>query len=312
MALRNFTVRAPASTSNLGPGFDAFGLALNLWNEADFSFDAARTEITFEGFGTAAALQRDENLILRAFRSLCAEHGKEAPSAIRIHCRNRIPLGSGLGSSGASIAIGLTAANEALDLGLSPAELVDLGVRIEGHPDNVAASLLGGLTVGAVGSSDEGTLIASYAAADWNIAVIKPHITILTEDARRVLPKTVPLGDAVFHIQRIPFLLSALCGGDEETLRFAARDRLHQRYRLPLIPGGGAILDAAEGAGAAAAIISGSGPSLLAFTLGDPAPILAAMTSACRAAGTDCDAYALKVTTDGAEIVSAPEVEIHI
>lgn len=305
MALRNFTVRAPASTSNLGPGFDAFGLALNLWNEVDFSFDTDRTEVTFEGFGTADALNRADNLILRAFRALCTEQGKEAPDAIRIHCRNRIPLGSGLGSSGASIAIGLVAANEALDLGLSQPELVDLGARIEAHPDNIAASLLGGLTVGAIGDGEEGMLIASYAVDDWNLAVVKPHITIFTEDARRVLPKTVSLTDAVYNIQRIPFLLSALCGGDEATLRFAARDRLHQDYRLPLIPGGRAVLDAAETAGAAAAIISGSGPTLLAFTMGDTAPILDAMTSACRAAGTDCDAYTLKVTTNGAEIVDS-------
>lgn len=302
MALRNFTVRAPASTSNLGPGFDAFGLALNLWNEVDFSFDTDKTEVTFEGFGTADALNREDNLILRAFRALCAEHGKEAPSAIRIHCRNRIPLGSGLGSSGASIAIGLVAANEALDLGISQPELVDLGTRLEGHPDNIAAALLGGLTVGAIGDEEEGTLIASYTVDDWNLAVVKPHITILTEDARRALPKTVSLTDAVYNIQRIPFLLSAMCGGDEATLRFAARDRLHQDYRLPLIPGGRTILDAAEEAGAAAAIISGSGPSLLAFTMGNADPILDAMANACRAAGTDCDAYALKVTTDGAGI----------
>ena len=304
MALSDFTVRAPATTANLGPGFDAFGLAFNLWSEVDFSFDCERTNIISEGFGAGHDPRPEENLILTTFKALCREAGVEAPRAFRLRCRNRIPFGSGLGSSAAAIACGLVAANEALDLGMDPSELVDLGSRIEGHPDNIAAALLGGLTVGAMGGREEGSLIASYPADDWNVAVLKPHITIFTDDARRALPKTVALEDAVFNIQRIAFLLSALCGGDEDTLGFAMQDRLHQEYRLPLIPGGREILDAALKAGAAGAAVSGSGPALVAFSMKSVAGILDAMADTCLAAGIDCDKFDLKVTREGASVIA--------
>lgn len=304
MALRDFTVRAPATTANLGPGFDAFGMAFNLWSEVDFSFDCERTMIIAEGFGAGIDTRPETNLILTTFNALCREAGVEAPRAMSLRCRNRIPFGSGLGSSAAAIACGLVAANEALDLGMDASELVDLGSRIEGHPDNVAAALLGGLTVGAMGNREEGSLIASYAVDDWHVAVIKPHITIFTEDARRALPKTVRMEDAVFNIQRIAFLLSALCGGDEDTLGFAMQDRLHQDYRLPLIPGGREILDAALEAGAAGAAVSGSGPALVAFSRNPSNSILAAMANTCLAAGVDCDQFDLKVTRDGAAVIA--------
>ena len=304
MALRDFTVRAPATTANLGPGFDAFGLAFNLWSEVDFSFDCERTTISAEGFGAGLDSRPETNLILTAFKELCRESGVEPPRAFRLRCRNRIPFGSGLGSSAAAIACGLVAANEALDLGIEAAELVDLGSRIEGHPDNIAAALLGGLTVGAMGDREEGALIASYSVDDWNVAVIKPHITIFTEDARRALPKTVAMEDAVFNIQRIAFLLSALCGGDEDTLGFAMQDRLHQEYRLPLIPGGREILDAAIGAGAAGVAVSGSGPALVAFSMKPVDGILAAMADTCLAAGINCDQFNLKVSRDGASVIA--------
>lgn len=305
MSLTPFTVRAPATTANLGPGFDSFGLALDLWNEVDFSFDCERSVVTVEGYSLIDNPSPENNLILKSFALLCQEVGREVPKAFRLHCRNRVPLGSGLGSSAAAIACGLVAANHALNLGFDPSQLIDLGTRMEGHPDNIAAALLGGLTIGAQDHENEATLIASYPVESWHIAVVKPDIVIMTEDARRALPKKVDMADAVFNIQRIPFLLTALCGGDEATLNFAMRDRIHQQYRFPLIPGGQEICDAAVAAGAAAAVISGAGPSLIAFSMKPVEPILDAMRETCSAMGLDSEVYALKVSSIGAGVIAS-------
>ncbi|AOH42389.1 homoserine kinase [Anaerolineaceae bacterium oral taxon 439] len=309
MDRRAFTVRAPATTANLGPGFDAFGLALDLWNEVEFSFDVSETTVTQEGYAVPLSASPEENLVLKSFRLLCEENGKTAPSAVRLHLRNRIPPASGLGSSAAAIACGLVAANEAMGIHLPQPELVDPGTRLEGHPDNIAAALIGGLTVGAVGGEGEGTLIVSYPIENWKIAILKPKMTILTEDARNALPKRVELADAVFNLQRIPFLLSALCGGDETTLEFAMRDRLHQPYRLALIPGGREILAAAKKAGAAGCAVSGAGPSLIAFSMQPIEPVLEAMAEACTKTGTEAETFILSPTAKGAAIVADKETK---
>ena len=140
-------VRVPATTANLGPGFDCLGLALNLWNESRFALDGDGVVVTVEGEG-AAGLPRDEsNLVAQAFLRLCEEAGVAAPAGLRIHCLNRVPMSSGLGSSSTAIVAGLLGANTLLGRPFERARILELAADVEGHADNVVAALLGGLTI---------------------------------------------------------------------------------------------------------------------------------------------------------------------
>ena len=264
MIRQSVTVRIPATTANLGPGFDCLGMALNLWNEAVFSIEKSSLDISIQGEGQGVLPRNNRNHIARAFFSFFESMHLPAPAGLRIQCDNHIPLGSGLGSSAAACLAGLVAANILSGRQASMEEILCLAAEMEGHPDNVTAALLGGLVI-VVKDQDE-ILTRRYDVPDLQVAVVIPEINLPTEVARAALPLQVPLRDAVFNLGRTALVCDAIRTGDYDLLGKVMVDRLHQPYRLALIPGGAQALQAARQAGASAAAISGAGPGLIAFT----------------------------------------------
>jgi homoserine kinase len=274
-------VRVPATSANLGPGFDALGLALALHNEVEAAeADGVSVRIAGEGAGRLPA--GADNVVARGVR-LAFEAAGRPFKGVALTCVNRIPAARGLGSSAAAWVGGLVAGNALLGEPLDRDALLGLAARAEGHPDNVAAALLGGLTVSCA-EGDRVTAIALPVPADVRWVVLVPVVTSATAEARAVLPASVPRADAVFNVQRVALLLAALSAGRPAALRVALDDRLHQPYRRRLFPWMPAVAEAAREAGALGCVLSGAGPSLLAPVLGDPAPVARAMEGALRAA----------------------------
>jgi homoserine kinase len=258
-------VRVPASASNLGPGFDCLGLALDLQLEVEAELVPRGLEIELEGEG-AAQLPRDAtNLVHACARRVLRRAGCE-PVGLRLRLRNPIPLGRGLGSSAAATVAGLIAGS-LLARPSEPdrAQVLELATEIEGHPDNAAPALFGGLVAGCVDAGRVFTVGFSF-PADLEVLLVVPEIEVATEHARKVLPRQVPLEDAVFGLQRLALLLGALASRDGEHLRVAMQDRLHEPVRLGLVPGLAEALDALRTDRAAfGAALSGSGPTLVGF-----------------------------------------------
>jgi homoserine kinase len=244
-------VRAPASSANLGPGFDCLGLALDLWNDVEATPGQ-------DGSGEA------DNLIARSARAVFDQVGAPYPG-FQLRCTNRIPFGRGLGSSAAAIACGVLLANHCLGGPLDQDALVRLAVSLEGHPDNVTPCLLGGVRVAMLRESGRVLQVPVPLALALRAVIFVPDQPVPTAHARDVLPSAVPLADAIFNVARSSLLVAALATGRTDALADATRDRLHQPYRLPLFPPGATLLEAAMQSGALGAFISGAGPSVLAL-----------------------------------------------
>ncbi len=261
--MRPITLRIPASTSNLGSGFDALGLAIDLPLTVKFEIIQNGRQIHAKGEGAALIEQGENNLLLQAFDRACREIGHEPPP-LKIEMNNRIPLQRGLGSSAAAIVAGVVGANLLLGKKLSRQQLLNLANEMEGHPENASASLLGGLTVNGVENS-EVRLQRFILPGDWVAAAFIPDLEIATPEARRVLPETLPREDAVKNVQRVAMLVSAFAKRDPSALKIGVQDWLHQPYRKALIPGFDDFIAAAYEAGAFAAFLSGSGSTILAL-----------------------------------------------
>ncbi len=295
-------VRVPATTANLGPGFDAMGLALGLYNEIEAE-PASAFEVAIEGEG-ADVLPRDAtNRVAWAAAALFERMGSTLPP-MRLRCRNRIPLMSGLGSSAAAVAGGLALARAWLGLPDPPEAFLDLAVALEGHPDNVAPALLGGLVL--VARDDAGWITARVPIPPMRVAIALPAVAVSTEMARRLLPSHVPLADVVYQIGHAALLVHAFREGDWEMLGRAMRDRLHEPYRARLIPGYERAAAAARTAGAAAVCISGSGPALAAFAPEGHEAIAAAMVAAFQEAGVSARAWVVEVAAEGIQVEVEP------
>jgi homoserine kinase len=260
---RQITIRIPASTSNLGSGFDALGLAIDLPLTVKFEIGITGRHIRAVGKGAALLEKEKDNLLLQAFDRACREIGCESPP-LRIEMNNSIPLKRGLGSSGAAIIAGLVGANLLLGKKLSQQQLLNLANEMEGHPENASASLLGGLTVNGV-ENGEVKLQRFLPPENWVAAAFIPNLEIATHEARGVLPETLPREDAVKNVQHVTVLVAAFAKRDSSLLKFGVQDWLHQPYRKVLIPGFDDFLAAAYKAGAFAAFLSGSGSTVLAI-----------------------------------------------
>jgi len=261
---RPTSVRVPASASNLGPGFDLAGLALSLYLEVRAT---PRPEAPAHSWRATPAdapwPAPADNLVLRAFDAARTRFG--GPShAFAFDAATEIPLARGLGSSGAAVAAGLRLASALAPAPVSPDALLALGVELEGHPDNVAASLLGGLTLCVPLPDRPPRVVRAPVHPDVRFAVGWPEHPVETARARAVLPARVPFEDAVENPRRLALLLEGLRTADPELLRYGAEDRLHVRYRLPLTPGATQAIEAALDAGAWLATLSGSGSTVLA------------------------------------------------
>lgn len=284
-----FTLRVPASTSNLGPGFDFLGLALSLWLELRVEARQSTPGFTWRAReGTASEWpEGPENLVWRAYAGACERAGR-APGGYRLSAQSEIPLARGLGSSGAAIAAGITLAALESPTDWPLQRQVEFGLEIEGHPDNTTAALLGGLTLAIPLSGGRLRVLQPPLSPRWGFALAWSEVRVPTARARAVLPASVPFRAAVENPRRLALLLWGLEHADEAALREGIADQLHVAHRLTLIPGGGAALDAALAAGACAATISGSGSTLIA--IGAPGKMeavgLAMAEELRRAAGT--------------------------
>ncbi len=250
-------VRAPATSANLGPGFDSLGLALELRDRVAFEF-ADEDRVTVSGEGAGEVPTGPEHLVLKSFRRAFEHVGRTAPT-VALTCENVIPHGRGLGSSSAAIVAGLAGAR-ALGADLDDAAVLDLATRIEGHPDNVAPALLGGLTVAWTESTGMAVRLEPTVS---RVNVVIPHQRLSTETARGLLPTSVPYADAVHAIGRAALAVAAFTGYPQHLLA-ATEDRLHQDYRKPAYPQSWDLVQDLRACGVPAAI-SGAGPSVIAF-----------------------------------------------
>lgn len=253
-------IRTPASSANLGPGFDCFGIAWQLYNEIEFTLSDA-----LEIVGCDEKYCNETNLAYRAYAFTLGKYGL-TPDAVKIVFRETdIPVSRGLGSSSALIAAGVLAADRLHDLSLTEDQLLSAATEIEGHPDNVAPALRGGFTASSMVGRNPVTV--HFPLSDkLSFAALVPPFELSTALARGVLPKSVPHADAVFNVSRAALVLRALMDGDAELLGSAMADKLHQPYRLPLIAGSDKAIELAFSCGARALCISGAGSTLLAVS----------------------------------------------
>lgn len=291
-------VRVPATSANLGSGFDALGLALALYNEVTAQ-ESDGVTVHVEGEGAGRLPPNQHNVVARGVQ-MAYEAAGRAFKGCALTCLNRIPAARGLGSSAAAWVGGLVAGNALLGDPLSRPALLAMAARAEGHPDNVAAALYGGLTVSCARPDGRITAVALPVPAAVRWVVLVPTVTSATAEARAVLPASVPRSDAVFNVQRVALLLAGLQTGRLDVLDVALDDRLHQPYRLRLFPWMPAVVDAARRAGALGCVLSGAGPSLLAAVGDDAEPVARAMETALRAAGIEGTARTFAVDTEGA------------
>jgi homoserine kinase len=292
-------VQVPASTANLGPGFDALGMALGLYNEVEVEVTGhgPALEITGEGAERLQALG-DRNLVVRTVTQTLRHFGLPA-EGLRIRMLNRIPLSRGLGSSSAAVMGGIAAAVALAGVKIEPEPMLDLALPYEGHPDNITPALLGGLTVATLVNGKVRCVRLPVPAGLQAVAVI-PEFHLSTAMARKALPPTVPRADAVFNVGRVALFLAAMQSGRFDLLREAARDRLHQPYRAPLVPGMTDVLEEGERAGALACFLSGAGPTLLALVREDDGTIGTRMVACWKErAGVTARAVTLPIAQEG-------------
>jgi homoserine kinase len=300
--MKKVSVSVPASVANLGPGFDCLALALDLHNTIEVDVRGDNFDILIEGEG-ADQLPRDHrNLCLRAVSRRFELAGKSIPNMImRLH--NRIPLSSGLGSSSAAIIGGILVANALLGDVMEPIRILELASEFEDHLDNATACLLGGF-IAVVREGDE-VMTQQFPIPDLTLVIILPEIDISTIQMRQILPKKIAFEDAVHNLGYLVLTLDAIRSGNIEGLSKVMKDKLHQPYRTPLIPGYHDAEMAAFASGAAAVCLSGAGPAMVAFTKDNHNAIAQAMCDAYRNVGVEAKQFILPVSHSGASFSHA-------
>ncbi len=297
-----FLIRAPATTANLGPGFDCLGMALDLWNETEVEITGDHLTIDISGEGVSTLPKDETNTIFRAMQTAAAYHSRDLPRGLAIRCKNSIPLGSGLGSSSAAIVAGVLIAYSVLDLPNDKGELFNIAAKIEGHPDNVAPCIYGGLVASM--AEDNRFIARSFPIHPLHLLIVTPNFSFPTVKAREALPEMISYKSAIFNLSHSILLLEALRTGDLDLLTVAMNDRLHQPFRVKLIPGAENALSAAKSSGAIAVVLSGAGPSLLAVlrSIQDSEEVAQAMRSAFMNAGLETRVFTPKISSKGANV----------
>ena len=252
-------VRVPATTANIGPGFDCLGMALSLYNRIYFQESGTGLRIN----GCDRMYAGEDNLAYVGYLKTLAKCGVKEPEGLEIEIVGEVPISRGLGSSATMIVAGIMGADRIHSLGLSREDMLLIANGIEGHPDNVAPAIYGGLTAAVV--RDDGPVVMQYAVSeDLRFTALVPDFETSTHEARAILPETIKRTDGVYTAGCLSILFKGLETGDERALAAALDDRLHQPYRKTLIPGFDEIRETALKNGAAGLVISGSGSTLLA------------------------------------------------
>ncbi len=302
---RSVSVCVPATTANIGPGFDCLGAALTLYNTLEFSIaDGDGLTVTVSGLDADGVPADASNLAYTSFVTLYEAIAQPVPP-VTLTITLAIPLARGLGSSATAIVGGLLGANALAGMPLTQREIMELAIAIEGHPDNVVPALLGGCqltTTSATSAPDNRYLVCEI---PWHSAIVPvvaiPAFELSTSEARRVLPPQYDRADAIFNTAHLGLLIRALESGDGAWLATALEDRIHQPYRAPLIPGFDAVKTAAIDAGAYGVVISGAGPTLLALVEMSAAAVVGdAMVTAWMQSGISAAASIQTIAKEGA------------
>ena len=310
------SVKVPATSANIGPGFDCLGLALPIYNTVTIEEtvlpgtgieinmiseeeDASIDEMIFDN------IPRDEsNIVYKAVEMLYNSIGQE-PSELKINIQSQIPIARGLGSSAAVIVGGLMAANKLLGSPADEAALLSIATEVEGHPDNVAPAILGGFVLAS--QEDDGTITYKKLSwpSEWDITVCIPDFELSTNIARSVLPQSVPLQDAVYNSKHLGMLIAAVETKDEKLMKAALHDKLHQPYRAKLVPGMEEIMEAFKHEdGIIGTVLSGAGPTMLVISHNyDLDKIKSKVREIWEGQSIKTDIRTLKVEPNGAEFV---------
>ena len=270
------SVKVPATSANLGPGFDCLGLALPIYNTITIE------ETVLPGTGIEINLMSEEevidemifdnipkdenNIVYKAVEMLYNSIGQE-PSELKINIQTQIPITRGLGSSASVVVGGLIAANKLLGSPADETALLSIATEVEGHPDNVAPAILGGFVLSS--QEDDGSITCQKLTwpDEWDLTVCIPDFELSTNIARSVLPENVPLKDAVFNAKHLAMLVHAINNKDKKLMKLALHDKLHQPYREKLIPGMKEIMEAFKHEdGVLGCVLSGAGPSILVIS----------------------------------------------
>jgi len=294
----NVKVCVPATTANLGAGFNCLGLALELYNTLEMKEVRSGLKIEITGEGKDVLPKNESNLSFQAACKVFKKCGYTL-KGLKIKINNRIPIARGLGSSAASLVAGAVAGNEMCKNKLSQEELMQICADLEGHADNIVAAFLGGLTI--CGYKDKRLVYKNFFIRYGIRAIIAipQNLEIKTKDAVAILPKKVPFEDAAFNFSRVAFFVSGIISDDLETMGLGMEDRLHQPYRKKLIPGLENVFEAAKRAGAHGVALSGAGSSVVAVTNRYPQPIGEAMKKAFKQNGIDAKVMILDVDNEG-------------
>lgn len=289
-------IRVPATSANLGPGFDCLGIALNLY--ARFTFEPLSRGLEISGCRPQDA--GEDNLVYRAFLHTLKAAGAQL-RGLRLRIDSDIPLSRGLGSSAACVVGGILGADRLYGLGLSREDMLKLATELEGHPDNAAPAIWGGLRVSL---TEEGRVFSLPCEVHPSLKFLAlvPDFELRTSAARAALPQSVSLKDAVYNLSHAAFLIKALEGGDPALIRAAMQDRLHQDARFKLIPGAAELKARMENAGAIACCLSGAGPTLLCLYAEED--ILSKAKEAIGKSFPGLVSMALELCAEGAEIMT--------
>jgi homoserine kinase len=309
-------VRVPATSSNLGAGFDCVGIALDVgrWLTASVSFETQGNSFTIRRAGRLAALTLppEDDLLARGFRGACAAAARPVRSGVTIDAESDIPVGCGLGSSAAAIVAGALLADAAFELGLPRERIVEIAAEIEGHPDNVAAAVYGGAVLSL--RTPAGLRTAALAVAPELVFLLAvPPFPSDTRAARAALPASLSHADAVLAASHAAALVQGLASGDPDLLGAGLDDVLHVPYRRARIPGYDAVVAAARAAGAYGATLSGAGSAILAIAPRERAGAVgAALLAAWRETGVEAELLRCGALADGATVSAVPHPTPHI
>ena len=289
-------IRVPASSANLGSGFDCFGIAWDVYNTIDFSLASEKLCIS----GCEEEFRNEDNLSYVAFKKTVEYAGKTCPPVAISFIDTQIPVSRGLGSSAALTAAGVIAADKLMNLGLADDEKLQIASLIEGHPDNVAPALFGGFTV-SVTDGDKAVSRKFPINDKLNFVALIPPFRLSTALSRSVLPDRPSRADAVFNIGRAALFTKALADADGELIKVSMQDKIHQDYRFPLIEGWQDILAAADKCGALSCCISGAGSNLL--TLSTDAGFSSKLKDTLSKTHTHWDIRQVQADYEGAKII---------
>lgn len=295
----------PATSANVGSGFDAVGIALTLYNDIYFTEEPDKDTITveIEGWG-ANSLPRnfDENMVGQAMKAVAIKNRQSLPKGGTLRLVNAIPPARGLGSSSAALVGGILIGNALTGNKMTREDMLTMATVLEGHPDNVAPAIYGGLSVSIM--VDGKTLTNSIPIDDdLSFITVSPEVEVSTEEARKALPKTIDYQSAVFNVSRVSFLVSSLFTKQYDRIAYGLQDKLHVPYRLRLIPSGELVLKKAVEAGALGATISGSGSTLIAFATDQEVQIMDTMINCFNDHGIAATGHILKCSNEGAKLV---------